>query len=221
MTRNLPHASGFDGAFGDPVALLESRVVVALDDGDELDEPGAQVVSEVAIDLQWMVLVRRVHRAQDVELHVVLGEQLEAPQHPLGRGVSPLVDPVAVMELRRPVDADADQEAMLGEQLAPGIVQQRAVGLDGVLDLLARPAVPLGQLDRPAKELHPHERGLAALPRDRDLRSRGVGLEELAHVALEQLIRHSKAIAGIERLLGQEEAVFAIEIADRSGRLGQ
>ena len=212
---------GVDGAFGDPVALLESRVVVALDDGDELDEPGAEVVSEVAVDVGRMVLVRRVHRAQDVEFHVVLGEQLEAPQHPFRRGVSPFVDPIAVVELGGPVDADADQEPMLGEQLAPGIVQKRAVGLDGVLDPLARPAVTLGQLERPAEELQPHERGLAALPRDRDLGGRGVGLEELAHVGLEQLIGHSKAIAGIERLLGQEEAVLAIEIANRSGRLGQ
>ena len=146
-----------------------------------MDEPGAEPVSEVSVNLEGMVLVRRVHRAQDVELHVVFGEQLEAPQHPLRRGVSPLVDPVAVVELGGPIDADADQEAMLGEQLAPGIIQQGAVGLDGVLDLLARPTVLLGQLERPAEELHPHERGFAPLPRDRDLGGRGVGLEELAY----------------------------------------
>ena len=110
---------------------------------------------------------------------------------------------------------------MFGEQFTPVVGQQRAVGLDGVVDFLGRPTVQLGQLNRPAKELHPHERGLAALPRDRDLGGRGVRLEELPHEGGEQLVGHPKAVARIERFLGQEKAVLAVQIADRSGRLGQ
>ena len=43
------------------------------------------------------------------------------------------VDPLAVA-LRRPVDAHADPDPVLGEELAPGVVDQRGVGLHVVLD---------------------------------------------------------------------------------------
>ena len=55
---------------------------------------------------------------------------------------------------------------MLAEELAPLVVEHGAVGLDGVLDVLARPAVTLDELDRTSEEIEAHQRRLAALPGD-------------------------------------------------------
>jgi hypothetical protein len=54
--------------------------------------------------------------------------------------------------------------------------------------------------DRPAEELEAHEGRLAALPGDRHL-GRAVGLDELTDVALERLVAHAEASAGVEPLL--------------------
>ena len=59
-------------------------------------------------------------------------EQVEAPDHLVERRVALLVDPVGVVELLRPVDADPDEESVLGEEPAELVGEQGAVGLDGV-----------------------------------------------------------------------------------------
>ncbi len=48
-----------------------------------------------------------------------------------------------------------------------------------------------------------------------------LGFQQLADVGFEQLIRHAEAAAGVQHLLRQEEAVFAVQIADCPGWLGQ
>ena len=100
------------------------------------------------------------------------------------------------------------------------VIEASPVGLDRVRDLLVRLAVLVDQLDRSPEEIEPHHRRLAALPCDHHL-GRLVRLEQLLDVGLEKFIGHPEAVAGIQHLLGEEEAVFAVEIADRSGWLGQ
>ena len=95
-----------------------------------------------------------------------------------------------------------------------------AVGLHGVRDALSRPLVAFDVLDRALEEVEAHERRLATLPADDDVRAR-LRLEQLADVGLEQLVGHPEAAARIEHLLREEEAVLAIEVADRAGRFGQ
>jgi hypothetical protein len=48
-----------------------------------------------------------------------------------------------------------------------------------------------------------------------------VRLDQLAQVRLEQDIRHPETAAGIEHLLGEEEAIGAVEVADSACRLCQ
>ena len=107
------------------------------------------------------------------------------------------------------------------EELAPLVVEQRAVGLDRVLELLARAPVPLGQLDGAAEEVEAHQRGLAALPGDGDLAGPAATSSSWRDVGLEHVVAHPEPVARVERLLRQEEAVLAVEVADRAGRLGQ
>ena len=75
-------------------------------------------------------------------------------------------------------------------------------------------------VDRPPEEVEPHQRRLAALPRDRDLAVRVSG-EQLLQVALQRLVRHSQTVTRVQRVLGEEEAVRAVEVADRPSWLGQ
>ena len=110
---------------------------------------------------------------------------------------------------------------MLGEERRPLVVEQGAIRLDGVNDPLARPAELAGELTERRKNRQAHERRLAALPGDSHLGRAGVGLDELPQVGLEQLIGHPEPAARIQQLLGQEEAVSAVKVADRPGRLHQ
>ena len=69
-------------------------------------------------------------------------------------------------------------------------------------------------------EVQPHQRWLAALPGDVDA-VRLVRLDELADVLLQHRLAHAELAAGVEDLLVQEEAVGAVQVADRAGRLRQ
>ena len=166
------------------------------------------------------MLVGRIHGAQDVELHLVAAQRFPAAHHLLEGAVAAAVDAVGVVDLLRPVHAQADQEAVRLEKPAPVIVQQHAVGLEGVLDFLVRPNVLLHELHGTFEEVQPHERGLAALPRHGD-RGRRVRLQELANVVLQRPLRHAALGVGIERFLGQEETVRAVQVARTAAGLCQ
>ncbi len=88
-----------------------------------------------------------------------------------------------------------------------------------VEDLLARSLVLLDELDRASEEVEAHQGRFAALPGDDDLRHGAVRFEHLAEVGLLQLFGHPESAARVQHLLGQEEAVVAIEVAGRPGGL--
>ncbi len=166
------------------------------------------------------MLVRGVDGAEHVVGDVVRDEELVAAHDLVEGGSTLLVDPVAVVELAGTVDAETDQEPVIVEQLAPLVGEQRAVRLDGVVHLLAGLPVALGELDGATEEVDAHEGGLAALPGDGHL-GRGLRFDDLPHVGVEQLVGHAEPVPGVERLLRQEEAVLAVEVADRARRLGE
>ena len=192
----------------------------ALDDRDELHPLGAQLVAEEAIDGAAVVLVGGVDRAQDVEVDLVLAQVPPAAHHQVEGALAAAVDAVGVVQLARAVDAQADQEVVLLEERAPVVVEQQAVGLEGVLHGLAGPAVLLDQFDGAPEEVELHQRRLAALPGDGDLR-RAVRLQQLADVGLERGLGHAVLVVRVQRFLGQEEAVGAIDVAGRPARLRQ
>ena len=201
---------------GDRQALLGR----AFDDGNELDERRAQLIAQERVHAAAVVAVDRVDGGQHVPVDLVPPQHIQAPHHPVERRLAALVHAVGVVHLPRPVDRDADQEVVLLQEPAPLVVEQGAVGLDRVEDPLARRGVLAFQLDGPPEEIQAHHRGLAALPGDHHLRGPRVPLEQLANIRLLQVFGHPEPAARVQHLLGQEEAVLAVQVADRARGLG-
>jgi hypothetical protein len=76
----------------------------------------------------------------------------------------------------------------------------------------------LDELDRAPEEIEFHQRRLAALPRHYHLRG-AVRLQQLADVGLERSLGHPMLFVRVQRLLGQEEAIRAIDVARGPARL--
>ena len=186
-----------------------------LDDRDELHPFGAELVAEEAVDLSAMLLVGGVDGAQDVELDPVLAKKAPPAHHEVEGALTLPVAPIGVMQFARPVDAETHEEVVLLEEGAPGVVKEKAVGLERLLNRLTGPLVFFDELDRALEKLDLHQRRLAALPGDRHFGG-AMGFEELPDIALERLRRHPVLVIGIERLLRQKEAVGAVDVARRS-----
>jgi len=93
------------------------------------------------------------------------------PLQRLGRGVhlvkrrlAAFGDPVLVVDFLWSVDRQADEEAVLLQKLRPVLVEQRAVGLQVVLDPLAGLRMLLLQRNDLAEEVETEQRRLATLP---------------------------------------------------------
>ena len=154
----------------------------ALDDRDELDVLGAQLVAQEPVHPATLVAVRRVQRGQHVPLHAVALEHIKSADHAIEGRLAALAHAVGVVNLPRAVDRDPDEELVLLQKRSPLVIEQRTVRLQRVQDPLPRLRVLLLQLDRAAEELQAHDRRLATLPRDHDLRSPRVPIEELADI---------------------------------------
>lgn len=188
-----------------------------LEDGGELDSLYAQFVAKEAIDRAAVVLVSGVDRTQDIEINTVLAELAPSPHHPVEGALSAAV---GVMDLARAIDATSNQKLVFLEEGAPVVIEQDAVGLEGVLHNLAPPAVLLDEFDGPPEEFELRQRGLAILPSHGYIRS-AVRLQQLPDVGIEGGLGHPLLVVRVQRLLRQEEAIFAINIASGADRLRQ
>ena len=162
-----------------------------------------------------------VTRVQGVDVDAVLAQQRQAAHHLVEGGLAALVRAVGVVHLARAVDAEA-RPGSCARRRTRAQSSSICVPLVWMVCSTVWPGCAYrstSSIDAP-EEVEAHERGLAALPGDRDL-GRPVRLEELADVQLQHLVRHAESAARVQRLLGQEEAVGAVEVADRARRLGQ
>src|SRR5206468_2011071 len=96
--------------------------VDALDDRDVLVEARAALVAQEAVDLDRAAGVRGVQRRERVVLDAVLAQEVEPAHDPVEAALAALVDAERVVQLTRAVDRDADEEAVLGEDLRPLVV---------------------------------------------------------------------------------------------------
>jgi hypothetical protein len=122
------------------------------------------------------------------------------------------------VQLGRAIHAQSDEEAVRREELTPFVVQERPVGLDRVLDALARSPVLLAQPYRFLEERGSAQCRLAALPADRHSAVR-LRIQIAADEPVQHLGGHLLGLVAPQNLLGQEEAVRAVEVAGGARRL--
>ena len=232
----LPRA---DGAVGDEVALLAVERTGArtgspaglrerqqlgghpLDDRDELDERGAELVAQEGVDLAAVVAVGGVDRGERVPVDAVALERVQPAYDAVEGGLATLVDAVGVVHLPRTVDRHARPGSRWRGGTRP---TRRRCSVAFVCTVLRMRwpgrCVPALQLEGAPEEVEAHEGGLAALERDDDLVEPALSGEQLADVGLVHRRVHAEPAARVELLLGQEEAVLAVQVADRARRLG-
>jgi len=159
------------------------------------------------------------HPISAIRLTVLL-EKAQAAHHARVRWLAAFVHAIGVVNIFRPVDGESDEKLVARQKLAPCIVEQRAVGLECIVDSLAVCILFL-QRDDVIEEWNPQQRWLAALPGKADVLIR-LRLNVLTNVGFEHIIRHAEftPTARVEIFLLQVVAVGAIEIADCAMRLG-
>src|SRR5581483_10239000 len=102
-----------------------------LDAGNELQVLDTQL-AVVAQQLPRPVHVGGRDDTENVELHPKAAQQLERLQHLLVLAAALSVEAIAVVPFGRTIQAQPDQKAIVVEELGPGFVQERAVGLERV-----------------------------------------------------------------------------------------
>jgi len=107
---------------------------ISCNNRDELDKPGSDLVTEEPVDLTRVIAVGTVYRAENIILHPVLLQEREPAHHPVKRPFSGMVFTKGVMEFPWTIDTDPDKELVLPEELAPFVIEEGPVGLEGISD---------------------------------------------------------------------------------------
>ena len=165
-----------------------------------------------------MLDVDVVDHAEQVHVDLVAPEHLKSLHHLLVGRLLSFGHAVVVVQLFGSVEAEADIKIFFGEELAPFLVDRRAVGLNAVDDLLVRRQMLFLQLNRPAEKIDAEQGRLAAVPGEaHDLfRSR---LDVLDDVALQRFVAQPEIRAfRVELFFLEVVAVVAVQIADCSDR---
>jgi len=158
-----------------------------------------------------------VEYAEEVELDFVLLEAFETFKDLFGRALAVVGDAVVVVEFRWAVDGEADEELLFVEEPAPVVVEEGAIGLEGVLDGLAGAFVFVLEFDGFSEEVESGEGGFAALPGD------GHFVGKMGDEAGEEFLEggegHAVFVAVVDGFGGEVIAVGAVEVAERADGL--
>src|ERR1022692_3275673 len=170
--------------------------VGTFDDREELIVARSQLVPEESIHGQRIFAVGGVDGTKHVEVYLVPLHQANRLHDPFERALAGFVPPVRAVHVAWSIQTNANQEPISAQERAPLVIQQDAVGLNRMLDRDARLPVTLRRFRREAVKVEAHERGLTALPGNRDFGNR-MGLDGLANVTLHHLGGHAEAAAWI------------------------
>jgi len=108
---------------------------------------------------------------------------------------------------------------MLAKEFAPFVVQERTIGLHGVLEDHVRPPVSVLEFHGAPVEVEAHQGWFSTLPGDRHLVG-AMGLDKLPDIMLQHYVTHAKMTAGVKQVFVQKEAIGAVQVTSRPGRLG-
>lgn len=165
-----------------------------------------------------------MHRGERIEIDLIAPEGFDAAHHAIKGRLTAFVDTVGVVQLARTIDGNADKKLIFEKTFCPCIVEQDAIGLEGVGNLLAVGVFFL-DLDKFPEIIDTQKRRFPALPGKIHHR-RVVRFDVLPDVALQHLVAHRPLIdmrigLRIEQFLFKIEAVLTVEIADGPDGLGQ
>ena len=138
------------------------------------------------------------------------------PRHPVHHapvGPAPVPGhPLAVVQKRRPVEADADPNAVPPDEVAPRLVEQGGVGLIGVDERIARAVVARRDGEGLRVERAGHDQRLPRVPDHREAPPDDVALEDTGEEAIEHGETHPLGVLAVGQV-----AVAAVEVAEGGG----
>ena len=192
--------------------------VKALDNGGELQEIAANAF-EKAVEFEGLAHVEVVHHGHGVPFHAVSRQEFHAV-HYLPPGAAPRPrEAVAIVHLFGAVDGDAHQKVVFSQKSAPVIGEQRAVGLQGIVDVLAGRVLLLQRQRLLVERPRAHQR-FAAVPGEKHVVA-GLNGDVIVDIPLERLVAH--LLFGrlrVEFLFFEVVTIGTVQVAGRTGRLG-
>lgn len=218
-----PHTEGghfgggepFDGRSQQPSVGM---TVKALDNWGELQEIAANSF-EKAVEFEGLAHVEVVHHGHGVPFHTVPRQEFHAV-HYLPPGAAPRSrEAVAIVHLFGAIDGDAHQKVVVGQKSAPVIGEQRAVGLQGIVDVLAGCVLLLQRQRLLVERPRAHQR-FAAVPGEKHVVA-GLNGDVIVDIPLERLVAH--LLFGrlrVEFLFFEVVTIGTVQVAGRTGRLG-
>ena len=156
------------------------------------------------------------HHGNAVEGHLMAMQRLNA-FHRHGVGAATVAEaPMGIVDVLRPIHADAHHDAVAAEAVAPGVVDQGGVGLNvlGELQLLGTVLLQAALKDRcglvvPARR---QSERLAGMPHQRELRAGIRTFQNATHQKRQQIQVKDPFLLPIGQV-----AVGAVEVAERCG----
>ena len=143
-------------------ARLGDLVRNPLDNGNEL-HVAASIFPKKPVDLQRLVGVGAMDGGQRIEVDLVALQNFDAAHHAVKGRLAAFVHAIGIVQLARAVDGQADKKMILQKESRPRVVEQDAIGLKSVGDLLAV-GIALLELDDAPKEVDAQQSRLPSLP---------------------------------------------------------
>ena len=187
-----------------------------LHDRHELHEAASYFTQE-QIHLQSPAFAGVIDRGHRVELNSFTFKNIQTAHHPVEGREPTLVLAVLVVNILGAVQGYSHKEIVLAEESRPFSVEERAVGLDGVVDDFAI-GIFLLKFQSLAVEVQPHHQRLATVPVEGHFRHT-VRADIFLNHFFEHRFGHAGFLAAVDLSLVEVVAIFAVQIAERPGGL--
>lgn len=173
-------------------------------------------LSDFVLNVEIVQLVGIVERfprehGDHVERHLIAPQFSDAIHHPKLRPVALARFSIAVVKKRRSVNADADVDLMPLKEIAPRVVDQNAIGLEGMSNLHAAGIMCVGNFNRAFVVRDRQHHRLARMPYHGEALLHDSAREDELKDAIQGRVGHPAL-----RIAVRKVAVRAIEIAEWS-----
>ena len=187
-----------------------------LDHRHKLHKSAADLTQK-KIRLQFPAFAGVVDRGHRVELNSFPFKNIQTAHHPVEGREAALVLAVLVVNILGAVQGYSHKEIVLAEEPRPFPVEERAVGLDGVVDDFAI-GIFLLKFQSLAVEVQPQHQRLATVPVEGHFRH-SVRADIFLNHFFEHRFGHAGLLAAVDLGLVEVVAIFAVQIAERPGGL--